>query len=960
MRLSNNELYKAIRSGLALGMVGLVGATGTAVAQDQDDARTLDRVEVVGSRIKRVEAETSQPIFEVTQEDIQASGLTSIGDVIQNLTANGSALGTTFNNGGDGSTRVSLRNLGTARTLVLVNGRRWISTGTGSAVDLNSIPTAAVESIQILKDGASAIYGSDAIAGVVDIRLKSNYTGAEMSAQWGEYTDGDGRRQKYDFIIGMDGDRGNVMIGAGFVKEDPVWAGDREISAVPTFGLPATNTTFAGASGVGRRGRVIGTPNFTAANGGGILIPGRPGTSVDDFAPFNGLTDGYNFAPENYLQTPQERVSFFMDGRYQVMDGVEFYTQATFNERKSEQILAAFPLGIGPFAGGAFNALRLSANSIYNPFGVDVSWARRVSETGGRRFNQDVDNYQFTGGFQGDFMLGDNFFGWDVGYQYGKSERADQTFGLQFSTTLGRAIGPSFIDSAGVPRCGTPTAVIAGCVPFNPFAPDGGITQEMLNYIGYVDQSNRGNDLTNYYANISGDLFELVETRPVAFAAGYEYRKESAFDQPDALTNAGLGSGNARTATSGGYSIDEFYLELNAPLLADLPLVHLLEFRAAGRYSDYSTFGDTTNFSAGLKWQPIEDLALRGNWSEGFRAPTVNNLFLGSADSFATINDPCSSQNFFGLSDEARARCIAAGVPADGSYTQINSQIRITIGGNPNLSPETAETQTLGFIYSPSWFEGFDVSLDWYNIEIEDGIVTRSGQFIINSCYTGAAAAASFFCPLITRANTGIVTDLRAVPQNEAGFEVEGWDLTLRYNFDTDWGRFGIVSDSTYTSSWATKLLNAQTGNIDVTENAGQDGGDNAFNRIRSNLNVSWALGDFGFNWGARYYHHTKEACPFGPAIISGNAASVGFNPCSNYLDTSATFGSGYHVQGSSTFHDVRGTWNTPWNGQIGVGINNVFEKDPPVSFNAFANSFNAALFDVPGRFWFVQYNQKF
>ncbi len=956
---SNNELYKAIRAGLTVGVVGLVGVTGTAFAQqDQDDARTLDRVEVVGSRIKRVEAETSQPIFQVTQEDIQASGLTSIGDVIQNLTANGSALGTTFNNGGDGSTRVALRNLGTARTLVLVNGRRWINTGTGSAVDLNSIPTAAVESIQVLKDGASAIYGSDAIAGVVDIRLKSNYTGAEASMQWGEYDEGDGRRQKYDFVIGFDGDRGNVLMGAGYVKEDAVWAGDRPISAVPTYGLPATNPTFAGASGVGVRGRVIGGP---WTGNGGILIDGRPGTSPDDFAAFNALADGFNFAPLNYLQTPQERTSFFMDGRYQIIDGVEFYTQASFNERKSEQVLAAFPLSVGAFAGGAFNPLRLSADSIYNPFGVDVAWARRVVETGGRAFNQDVDTYNFVGGFQGDFMLGDRFFGWDVGYQYGKSERYDQTYGLQFSTTLGRAIGPSFIDNAGVARCGTPTAVIAGCVPFNPFAPEGQITQEMLNYIGYVEQAIRGNDMTNYWANISGDLFELVETRPVAFAAGYEYRRESAFDSPDALTNAGLGSGNARTATSGGYSIDEFYLELNAPLLADLPFANLLEIRLAGRYSDYSNFGDTTNLSAGFKWQPIEDLAIRGNWSEGFRAPTINNLFLGAADSFATISDPCSSQNFGGLTDEGRARCIAAGVPADGSYTQLNPQIRITLGGNPNLMPETAETKTLGFIYSPSWLEGFDISLDWYNIEIEGGITTRSGQNIINSCYTGAPAAASFFCPLITReAGTGIVLDLAAVPQNEAGFEVEGWDLTLNYRFDTDFGRFGFVWDTTYTTTWTSFLLNSTTGNIDGFDRTGWELGDDQYPLIRSNLNATWQLGDFGVNWGMRYYHHTKEDCVFNDLVIAGHPASVGYNPCSNYLDVSASHPDGYHRQGSVAIHDVRFTWNTPWNGQVGLGINNVFEKDPPTSFTAFANTFNAAVWDVPGRFWFVQYNQKF
>lgn len=944
MRLSNNELYKAIRAGLAVGVVGLVGVTGEVVAQD---ARTLDRVEVVGSRIKRVEAETSQPIFQVTQEEIQATGLTSIGDVIQNLTANGAALGTTFNNGGDGSSRVSLRNLGTSRTLVLVNGRRWIGTGTGGNVDLNSIPSAAVESIQILKDGASAIYGSDAIAGVVDIRLKSNYSGAEMSAQWGEYDDGDGRRQKYDFVIGMDGDRGNVMIGAGFVKEDPVWAGDRAISAVPTFGLPAEDTSYAGASGIRPAPRL-----FIPGVGQLSLIPGRPGSSPDDYRPFNPSTDGYNFAPENYLQTPQERVSFFMDGRYQVLDGVEFYTQATFNERKSEQLLAAFPLSGGVFnSGAAWRNIVIPAGHVYNPFGVDITgFGRRMTDIGGRSFNQDVDNYNFVGGFQGDFMLGDRFFGWDVGYQYGKSERIDQTYGLQTSINVARALGPSFIDDSGTPRCGTPTAVITGCVPLNIFGPVGTITPEMGRYINYVEQAVRGNDLTNYWANISGDLFELVEARPVAFAAGYEYRRESAYDSPDSFTNAGLGSGNARTPTSGGYSIDEFYAEINAPLLADVPGAYLLEARAAARYSDYSTFGDTLNASFGLKWQPIEDLAIRGNWAEGFRAPNVANLFQGRADSFPQVLDPCSEPRFSAQPADVQQRCIAAGVTP--GYQQTSSQIRISVGGNPFLTPETAETTTLGLVWSPGFLDGFDVTLDWYNIEIENGIAGRGAQFIINACYVNPdPAVRAQYCPLITRAPGGAVLDLLQAPVNFAGFEVEGWDLTMRYNLDTDFGRFGFTWDTTYTTKWDV-LVDGNT-----TANLGVDNGDDAYNRLRSNLNVNWRLGDFGVNWGARYYHHVKEDC----SGFVGIEDVLGVpNPCTNPLDETPTFPGGYNVQGSTTYHDVRFTWNTPWNGQIGLGINNVFEKDPPVSYTAFANSFNAAQHEVPGRFWYVQYNQRF
>ncbi len=957
MSLSNTQLYRAIRTGLAVGTVGVVGFTGTAIAQDDSDQRTLDRIEVIGSRIKRVEAETAQPIFRLTSEDIQATGLTSIGDVIQNLTTNGSALGTTFNNGGDGSSRVSLRNLGTGRTLVLVNGRRFISVGTGGAIDLNSIPSAAVESISVLKDGASAIYGSDAVAGVVDIRLKRNYSGAEVNAQWGEWTEGDGRRQKYDFVIGFDGERGSATVGAGYVKEDPIMAGDRAISAVPLYGFPATDTSYAGASGVGPRLRV-----FTATQSNLILEHGADGTSASQWRPFSAALDGHNFAPENYLQTPQERTSFFFDGRYSVLDNVSFYTTMVYNERRSNQVLASFPLTGGILTPTAsFRPAVISADNIYNPFGVDITgWGRRVMETGGRDFEQRVDNYTFNGGFEGDFSLGDRFFFWDVGYTFGQSQRNDATAGLQNALAVRNAVGPSFYDANGVARCGTPTAVVAGCVPLNLFGPLGAITPEMLNYIGFTEQGRRGNKMTNYYANLSGDLFEIVEGNPVAFAAGYEYRRESAYDSPDAFVNAGLSSGNARTPTRGGFNLDEFYVELNIPVLGDLPLVDLLELRLAGRYSDYSNFGDTTNLSAGFKWQPFADLALRGNWSEGFRAPSVGQLFQGPFDSFAPVADPCSAQRIPNLEQGypgLEARCRAGGAPV--GYTQVGSQIRSTGGSNPDLDPETTTSQTLGFVYSPGWFEGFGVTLDWYKIDIDQGMLTLTPNFILNQCYIGPTEAVrSFYCSLVDRrASDGVVTDIRFSPQNVSNILVEGYDLNVSYAFDSDWGRFGVLWDSTYTSKYEVTLAGT------TTQRVGRELGDDAYNRLRSNLNLSWNLGDWGVNWAMRYYHHTVEDCE-GLQYAEEDLGIA--QPCSdpNRSVFDPIFGedvsAARNKQGSTTIHDVRFTWNTPWNGQIGLGVNNVFEKDPPISYNSFANTFNAAVWDAPGRQWFVQYNQRF
>jgi iron complex outermembrane receptor protein len=958
-----NELNRAIRAALGIGITGLTLASGDIAAQE--DTEVLERVEVVGSRIKQAEAETNQPIFTLEREDIQAQGLTTIGDVLQNIASGGSAaLNAQFNNGGNGESQIDLRNIGPNRTLVLVNGRRWVGgTGLGGVVDLNTIPTAAVERIEVLKDGASAIYGSDAIAGVVNVILRSDYEGADAHAYWGEYTEGDGRRQAYDFTLGLNGDRDNVMISAAYVKEDPVMAGDRSISRVPTYGtdnLLGSSTTPRGRFRTDN-GTWFIRDTLTTTDPGGI-----PG--LDEFRPY-AATDAYNFAPENYLITPQERTSIFMRGHYDVLENVRFVGQAVYNERISEQLLASMPvvLGNGPSAPARAIGIVVSEGNLYNPFGADVLGVqRRVTETGGRSFNQDVNTFAFTGAFEGDFMLGDRFWGWDAGYTYGENDQLNHTFGLFDLSRIEQAVGPSYFDSQDIARCGTQDATIAGCVPLNLFGGVGTITPEMLDYVSFTAHDSLGFKMTNYFANVSGELFNLPGGM-VAFAAGYEYRRESGYFQPDAIISTGNTTGNAATPTSGKYSVDEFYAELALPLLSDVALARELELKVAGRYSDYSSFGDTTNFTAGLKWRPLDDLMFRGNYGEGFRAPSISELFTGAADSFPTLLDPCAnapSNRYTTLTPEQQARCHAAGVPI-GGYDQGNTQIRITIGGNPNLTPETSTTKTLGFVYSPGWLEGFDVSLDWWNVELDNTIIAIGGQFVANACIQAGQPA---FCNLITRGPNGNITGLLASVANTGELALEGWDLTLRYAIDTDWGRFGATWDTTY---YAKNDITVPTGEFDEAGNPVFDTIEqvgeltaatfpSAIWRLRSNANIRWNLGDFGVNWGIRYFHHVTESC----------ADFEGFDPvisqCSDpdrYIadpdNPGQSLYAGENKLGSTTYHDVRFNWQSPWNANIAVGVNNLFEKDPPISFTSFANS-QIQDYEIQGRFWYAEYTQRF
>ncbi|HVF34933.1 MAG TPA: TonB-dependent receptor, partial [Candidatus Saccharimonadia bacterium] len=505
--MTSTLLRKAVLTAL-YGTTALPAAPAVlAQDQDRDDADTLDTITVVGSRIKRTDIETSQPVFVLEREDLQRTGLTSIGDILQDLANVGPTLNTTFNNGGNGATQVDLRNLGPNRTLVLVNGRRWVSS-LGGAVDLNTIPTSAIERVEVLKDGASAIYGSDAIAGVINITMRDSYDGAEATAFLGENEEGDGRVEQYDFTIGSSTDRASVLMNASYTKQEPIFAGDREISAVPLFGFNANNTLTGASSST-----PFGVFGFSA-NGGRLpngapgiltLIPGRPGTAAGDFRTFNGTQDGFNFAPDNYLQTPQERTALYAQARYNITDNVSFSATVLYNERKSEQLLAAIPFVFG-VVGSGLGRFNIPANNVFNPFGLEITRAQFRNTVQLRSFNQDVDTFYFGGGFDGSFDAFDRGFSWDVNYIYTDNERHDQTFGQFDLNRLRLGLGPSFRNAAGVPTCGTAAAPVAGCVPIDIFTGPDGFTREMANYASFTEQSNIYKKNYNYTANLTGDL----------------------------------------------------------------------------------------------------------------------------------------------------------------------------------------------------------------------------------------------------------------------------------------------------------------------------------------------------------------------------------------------------------------------------------------------------------------------
>jgi iron complex outermembrane receptor protein len=1023
--MNSNQISKAVRYALVAGAVSAVAAPSAFAADATTDQSTanqntaqLGKIEVTGTRIKRTDVETAQPVSIITATQLKATGLTSIGDILQTVSQAGAALNTTFNNGGNGRTNIDLRFLGPQRVLVLVNGRRWI-TGLGGpgeqGVDLNQIPVSIIDHVEILQDGASAIYGSDAIAGVVNIITIKGYNGAEANAYTSIYAgEGhhDGKVQEYDFTIGSSGDKAGVTMNVTYVNQHEVWAGARDISKEPIRGQGPTSGSSATPSGrfIIVPGGSIGTcPNGTTVYTYGTcdltLIntpkPGFAGTpngpSISNFRD-RTPADTYNFAPLNYFVTPSERTSFYSQGHYDIADNLSFTTELVFNKRGSQQALASSPLFLG-LAGTSFvngQPIGIGAANPYNPFGHDLvgsasQWCllqppgpndctnnnndllvflgRRPIESGQRLFSQNVETLQFSSGFKGYFNLGGNEWDWDVSYSYGSNYETDLTTGLFNTERLATAL-----DDPGVASCSSQP----GCVPFNIFGGAGTITPAMLNYVLYEDHSVISVTQRDYTGNINGSIVDLP-AGPLGFAAGYEYLEQDGFSHPDATTASGNSSGNATQPTDGRTKTNAEYVEFDFPLVADAPGFKMLDLDVANRWSQFKWFGGTPGVTtstiehtanastarAALKWQPSDSLLVRASWSQGFRAPSVSDLFFGHSDSFPAVSDPCANH-------PAGVTLVNCG----GGHTQPNGQIRSTIGGNSGLTPEKALSRSIGFVYNPDFIPGFDFSADYYKIELNNEVTRIAPQTIVNGCYIGNNLND---CSKISVAG-GIITDILDTNVNIGGIVTSGVDIATHYKLpSTSAGDFKIGLEWTFLKTYnQTSPGTCVRGFIPVSGTGGSLAGCNTtadvgfpvfvatdlagtttsfggFPRQKANMNLNWNYGDWNASWNMQYIGAMYEACS--TRTLSTYTTSCS-DPTGFYKLTGTT---GRNHIGATVYHDVQITYHQDSiNTDFTFGIRNLLDKNPPTALTAFANSFLPSFYRVPGREFYGRISVKF
>lgn len=968
----------ALRKGLLPAAILAAVAPAITFAQESSASGTteLDRIQVTGSRIRGVETETAQPVFVMNRAQIEEQGFQSVADILQNISAAGSPSfsrsSVLASNESAGGSYIDLRNLGPSRTLILLDGKRLGMNAEGLQ-DVASIPSSIVERLEILKDGASTIYGSDAIAGVVNIITRKNFDGAEANVYYGQNSQGDGAVESGDFTIGSTGERSSLLFSAQYSKEDPVWAKDRAYSRTGRGPFhPAS-----GRSVVSQWGTIANGPEYII----GYEDDGTPitdtlytldrGGNSRDFSNFHE-TDGNDTANSNeqmMLKSGMERRSAYMQGRFDFTDDVSFVADALYNSRETEVQVAGYP-----YQSEAWGT-PLSIDSYYNPLGnqsgfatpQDTEFFRRGWEVP-RVTNNKLTTYRFSAAFEGAFEVGERFFDWSVGYMYNKNEGSKVGYGDFNLINTAQALGPSFLNADGVVQCGTALNPIAlgtspgQCTPWNPlgnFGEGGANTladPDVQNYLFARNQSLSESETQVFSADISGSIVELP-AGPLGFAAGIEHRKESALYSPDAMMQNGTTTSNAAGLTQGQYDLNEAYLELNIPVVSDVPFAQELTFNVAGRYSDYSTFGDTTNLKGGFTWKPVEDVLVRGNYGEGFRAPVIGDLYGGLAGTYEYYTDPCDT--LFGnatVNAGTAARCAAdASIPA--GYRQIQqggrpatepdsqSNAMFMVGANPELQPETAVTKTLGVVYSPEFVPGLDVSLDWWNVRIEQSIRSDALTLILDDCYQRGIESR---CEIFTRnPATGEIVDAQWGMLNSGWLETEGYDLAVNYRLpETAYGRFGVNWQTTYTS-----FLNEQVDDTGANPTQVYTGFGGNF-RIRSNLQLTWDYGDFGATWGMRYFSSIKENCAYdfagGPECnLPGHIApDTGAQPLNQ--------------TGSNTFNDVQVRYRAPWNATISLGANNVFDREGQVLYSQPNSQYSYyGGFDI-GRMVYMKYQQRF
>jgi outer membrane receptor protein involved in Fe transport len=982
MKRSRSKLFEATQIAFAAGAVGAVGFAGAASAQNnQQKPQQLQAVVVTGSHIRRVNVETASPVIAVTAQQIHATGELTLGGVIDQLpTITGGKVTPTVNNGNQagaaGRSLIGLRGLGASRTLVLVDGQRILNK------DINSIPAVAVQRIEVLTEGASTVYGSDAIGGVLNIILKKHYEGAQATINYGISNHSDGQHKGASFVFGQTSQKGSILAGVSYNKVNEVLQGARKFSENPltlSVGPNGKPIVVIGGSGSTVTGG-IRVPQNVAAQFGcpssthitlnrSALDAGTSPVGKGDFHCFSAA-DRYNYASVQALVEPQERVSGFFRGDFRFSDNITGNMTYYHNQTSAEIQLA-------PGIFGAGGKVVIPPDSYYNPFPVTFSqnsgnsYGVRMVPGGNRTsgYGQTTDELLLS--LNGDVNLGGRSWTWDVGYNYGHYKDTVTIRGLPNATILAPGVGPSFLNQQGVVQCGTKANPISldTCTPWDPFNVFSASAKAVIPSATTPGVLDSWQLERTYHADSTGGLFDLPGVVS-QLAVGVSYRKKYSNNtiSPGLLTNPKTGTcalgSECSSHLQGGFNVKEAYLELLLPLVKDAPFIRALNVTLGDRYSRYDLFGETNNWKVAVEYRPIEDLMLRGTISSVFRAPSISDVFATPAGSTSNLeSDPC-----FHITSPNPA-CV--NVPLDGTFVNNTVAAHQQGGGlftgsafvGFKLHPETGKSFDFGAVYSPHFVPGFSISADFWRIYINQTITRVGEQSVLNLCFDGV----SEYCPLITRypsgANVGQIKQIFLPVANLGRIDVKGIDMETSYRLPRfGFGQLTASVNATYMQQFKQQIAPAHPDANEVLNGVGMLASGGAalasscpfnasticfFPRLRARGSLAWQKGSWHAMWRMRY-------------ISSFQVGSA--NPAERATALSDIPGFVLHF-GSYVYNDFNVGYDIrPINTSLTFGVRNVFDKKPPLLYSN--NSINANTdpedFNVIGRFYWGRVTVKF
>jgi len=957
MKYGMNHLSLAVRLALT---AGIITAAGVAQAQtpqadnppssdqatppSKSKAKNLEAVVVTGSLIRRVDVETASPVVTLDRASISNSGKPVLGDVLQQMPAisgnatnpqnnsNGGGVASPLLEGGNGASRVSLRGLGINRTLVLVNGQRMANP------DINLIPPEMIERVDVLAEGASTVYGSDAIGGVVNFILRKDFKGAQFSLNDGISSHGDAQRRGFNLTAGNTGENYSIAGGIDYNKYDAVLGKRRKFSKQQLY-LSSGSVVAAGSSSI-PTGRI--TLPASIANQYGCPI-NSSGTAQVTLASGNGSSladyrcrlpsDTYNYAALNYIQTAQKRTNGFVLGSYNFTDSLVGFVDAFYNRTVSSGQDAPSPVGTG-------DGLIIPSSNPINPFGITFSqnpvpgdpnsgynFQTRLTGAGTRVHSFTTSTGQINTGLRGNFGQ-DSSWIWDASVNYSHTKRKQSDTNEVDIPALQAAVdgGANIFDQASVGdqlRNGVKTPI-------------------------YVfTQSTKQAQF-----NASGELWDLP-AGVMQLSAGALYRKQfmnytvSSFAVLDPVsTTCQILQEACGSPGRGDFDVKEVYAETLIPLLSEQPWAHSLNLDLGVRSSNYSTTGTTTNGKIAIEWRPTADLLLRGTISQVFRAPNLNELYDGRTLVQPVLNDPCVKRTAAELAAHAAACQFVPVNWAGNDPAQVNTFYSGAATVGATLKPEKGKSINIGLVYDPDWLPGLSTSLDFWHIYLSDTLTAIQADIVVNSCYNSASSP---YCSFIHREDNtsrqpGQVFLINTPVVNLGTLSTTGIDYTLRYklpHFDLgnmDPGNFRAGLSTSYTSTYNVNATPGEPGAETVNYAGTYSPQFGNISRLRGTVTLNWEKGNWNAQWQSRYINKlTALNADYNIAGVNIPMASVTYH----------SIQLGYAVPSIHTRFDI--------------GVDNLSNKVPPLVYQNSGNyNVDTATYDVLGRYYWARATIKF